>query len=406
MVYNEIKKSKNWLKGEDIVKKSTAIFGGVILFVMALLLTACGSGSPAGGGTSGSAPIKIGHIVHATGSAVEAGSNEKNGALLAVAEINAKGGVNGRQLTIVQEDGQSSNTGVVQAFQKLLEDKDIVVVIGPTPSTQVAAMMPTVNDAKIPVSIGGTNYGLTHSGSKWLFRFRPHDGFSAKAMANFAVQDLKHSKVAVVHSTDAFGSGGRDLVVGAMKELGITPVLDQGYNNDEKDYTAVINALKQSGATVMVTYMTMSPDVGIFAKQIKQQGLQIDWVGSSSNTATAGRDLAESALYGTYAVADFHPNANEKAKAFAAAYKAKYGKDADFYSACTYDAVYVYAEAMKKAKDLKPDSIREALLSIKGFQGAEGEYNFDQNGDGLDSYSIVRNDNNVINVVKTLKFQR
>ena len=389
------------------MQKRSTVFGIAVLFVTSLLLAACG-GSPAGGGgtKSSSGPIKIGHVIHATGTAVEAGGHEKNGAMLAVSEINAAGGINGRQLVLVQEDGQSTNTGVVQAFQKLLEDKEIVAVVGPTPSTQVTAMLPTINEAKIPVGTGGTNYGLTHSGSQWLFRFRPHDGFSAKAMASFAVQDLKHTKVAVFHSTDAFGNGGRDLVVAALKELGVTPVLIEGYNNDEKDYTAVINNLKKSGATVMVAYMTMSPDVGILAKQIKQQGLKIDWIGSSSITATAGRQLAESALYGTYSVADFHANSNEKSKAFAAAYKAKYGKEADFYSACTYDAVYVFAEAMKKAKEIKPADIREALLTIKGFLGAEGEYNMDQNGDGLDSYNIVRNDNDVINVVKTIKFTR
>lgn len=391
------------------MRKSLAV--SVISVALAFLVTACGTASqPANGGNTaggtGSEPIKIGHIVHITGSAVEAGGNEKNGAQLAVDEINAAGGIKGRKLTIVDQDGQSSNPGSVQAFQKLLEDKNIVAVIGNSPSTQVQAMLPTINDAKIPVAIGGTNYGLTHSGSKWLFRFRPNDGISAKAMVSFVINDLKQNKVAIVHSTDAFGAGGRDLVVAALKEAGLTPVLDQGYNNDDKDFTAAINALKQSGATAIISYMTMSPDVGIFAKQIKQQGLKIDWIGSASMTATAGRQLAGDALYGTYSVTDFDAGASAKAKAFATAYKAKYSKDPDFYASWAYDSVYGFAEAMKQAPDLKPESLRQALLNIKGLQGAEGEYNFDQNGDGLDTYNVVKNDNNVIKIVKTIKAQR
>lgn len=373
------------------------------VMVLTLFITGCGKTSKTSGDK---APIKIGHIVHMTGSAVEAGGEEKNGAILAVEEINAAGGINGHKLILVQEDGQSSNVGVVQAFNKLLEDKDIAVIIGPSPSTQIAAMLPTINDAKIPVATGGTNYGLTHSGCQWLFRFRPHDGMSAQAMASFMVNDLKQKKVAIVHSTDAFGNGGRDLAVAALKKLGVTPVLDLGYNNDEKDFTAVINALKKSGATGMITYMTFSPDVGILAKQIKQQGLKINWIGSASVTATPARQLAGEALYGTYAVADYHPDANDKAKKFADAYKAKFGKDPDFYSSWTYDAVYVFAEAMKKAPDLKPESIRQALLNIKSFQGVEGIYNFDQNGDGLDQYNVVQNVNDVIKLVKTIKAQR
>lgn len=379
------------------------IIYGMMVLSMMVILTACGGG---GKTESEQADIKIGHIVHMTGNAVEAGGNEKNGAELAAEQINAAGGINGRKLVFVQEDGKSSNAGVVAAFQKLLEDKEIVAIIGPTPSTQVTAMLPTIAEAKIPVATGGTNYGLTHSGCEWLFRFRPHDGISSKVMAKFAVENLKLQKVAILHSTDAFGSGGRDNLSAALKELGVTPVLIQGYNNDDKDYTAVITNIKKSGADVMISYMTMSPDVGIFAKQRKQQGLDIEWIGSSSITATAGRDLAGEALYGTYGVADFHAEASDRSKEYTAAYEAKYGVSPDFYSACTYDAVNIYAEAIKKAPDLTPDSIRQAILSIQAYEGAEGVYNFDQNGDGLDHYHVVINDNDTIKVVETIRAQR
>ncbi len=349
-------------------------------------------------------PIKIGQVIPITGEAAESGKYHKQGAELAVEKINAAGGIKGRKLTIVLEDDQTTNPGAVAALQKLLEDKEIPAIIGSIRSTQVQAMLPTINEAKIPVAIGGTNYGLTHSGSQWVFRFRPHDGMSAKVIAKFTSEDLKLKKVAIVHASDAFGNGGRDMLTAAYN--GVKPVMVQGYNNGEKDFTAIVQNLKKSGAEALNTYMTFSTDLGILARQIKQQGVKVKWVGSPSITAIDGQNLAGDALYGTYGITDFHVDGSPTSKAFASAYKAKYGQDPDLYAAWCYDAVLVFAEAMKKAPDLKPASLRQAILNIKKFPGAEGEYNFDPNGDGLDHYHVVQNDKGVIKLFKTIHVSR
>jgi branched-chain amino acid transport system substrate-binding protein len=353
-----------------------------------------------------SKPIKIGQIIAMTGEAAESGRYHKQGAELAVEQINAAGGINGRKLTVVLEDDQTTNPGAVAAFQKLMEDPEIVMIITPSRSTQIQALLPTINEAKFPAAIGGTNYGLTHSGSQWVFRFRPHDGMSAKVMAKYLVEELGQKKVAVVHASDAFGNGGRDLVVPALKALGAEVVYVQGYNNGEKDFTAVVQGLKKSGATGLATYMTFGTDLGVFARQMKQLGVDVKWVGSPSITAVDSRNLAGDALYGTFAVADFHVDASPASKAFATAYKAKYNQEPDFYAAWTYDAIIVFAEAMKKAPDLKGESLRKAILSIKKLPGAESEYNFDENGDGLDSYHVVQNDKGAIKMVRTLRVDR
>jgi len=351
-------------------------------------------------------PIKIGQIIPMTGEAAESGKYHRQGAEIAIDKINATGGINGRKLTVILEDDQTTNPGGVAALQKLLEDKEIPMILGSIRSTQVQAMLPTINEAKIPVAIGGTNYGLTHSGSQWVFRFRPNDGMSAKVIAKFVVEELKLKKVAIVHASDAFGNGGRDMLTPALKELGAEVVFTQGYNNQEKDFTGVVQALKKSGATGLNTYMTFSTDLGIFARQLKQLGAQVKWVGSPSITAVDGRNLAGDALYGTYGVTDFHVDASPTSTEFAKAYKAKFGQEPDLYAAWCYDAVLVFAEAMKKAPDLKPESLRKAILSTQKFPGAEGEYNFDQNGDGLDHYHVVQNVNGTIKYFKTLRVPR
>jgi branched-chain amino acid transport system substrate-binding protein len=351
-------------------------------------------------------PIKIGQLVAMTGESAEAGKYQRQGAELAVEQINAAGGINGRKISVVYEDDQGTNPGAVSALQKLLEDPEIVYVVGPSRSTQIQALLPTINEARIPVAMGGTNYGLTHSGSQWVFRCRPHDGMSAKVMAKYLVDELGQKKVAIVHSSDAFGSGGRDMLLPALKDLGAEVVFDQAYTNGEKDFTAVVQGLKKSGATGLATYMTFGTDLGVFARQMKQLGVEVKWVGSPSITGVDSMNLAGDALFGTYGVADFHPDASPMSSAYTAAYKAKYNENTDFYSAWTYDAILVFAEAAKKAPDLKPETLRKAIIAIRKLPGAESEYNFDENGDGLDSYHIVQNDKGIIKMVKTLRVER
>jgi len=331
---------------------------------------------------------------------------QRRGAELAAEKVNAAGGINGRKIEIVIADDQATNPGAFAALQKLLEDKEIPMIVGSNRPTQLQAMLPTINEAKIPMAMGGTNYGLTHSENRWVFRFRPHDGFSAKVMAKFVVEELKLKKVAIVHSSDAFGIGGRDLVVPALKELGAEAVLVQGINNGDKDFTAVAQAVKRSGATVACTFIVYNTDLGVFVRQLKQQGADAKLVGSPSITDVATRNLAGDALYGAYGVSDYHADASPTAKSFATAYKAKCGNDPDFLSAWTYDAVTVFAEAMKRAPDLKPENLRNALLGIQKLPGAEGEFNFNQNGDGLDHYHVVQNDKGAIVMIKTIRGAR
>ena len=120
--------------------------------------------------------------------------------------------------------------------------------------------------------------------------------------------------------------------------------------------------------------------------------------------ATAALRLAGPALDGTYAITDFAPDSSIAAKEFAGKYEAAYKSAPDNFAAWTYDAVRILAFATENAKSLEPQKIREAILSVKGYPGAEGTYNFDQNGDGLRGYNIVKNDNGKLVFIKHIDF--
>ena len=350
------------------------------------------------------ATIKIGMCVPVTGPAAEQGLWAQNGAKLALAAVNKAGGVLGKQVELVIEDDQTTNPGIVLAFSKLAAQSDIVAFLGSVRSTQVHAMAPDVLKLGKPVMIGGTDPTLTHMGNQWLFRFRPNDSYSGRVIADFGVNTLGKKKWAVVHSTDAFGTAGGKALTAALEKLGAPPVLDQGYANQSQDFTPVVLAVKQSGADVLGSYFTFENDLGIFARQLRQLGVTIPGVGSPTTVNVSAIKLAGPTLYGTYGVADYAEESNDASKAFGKTYREAYKVAPDLQSAWPYDAVTVLSAAINKAGSTDPGKIREAILGLKKFPGAEGEYNFDQNGDGLHGYNVVRNEKGTIVYDKHIEF--
>ncbi len=349
-------------------------------------------------------PIRIGVVNEITGAQAQAGEFTLYGIRLALEEINKAGGVLGRQIELQVEDNQSTNPGTVLAFSKLGSRKDIAGIIGPIRSTQIQAASPTIAKAGIPTMIGGTDASLTHVNNRWVFRARPNDSYSSRTIADFGANTLKLKNWAIVHSTDAFGSGGAKALTQALKAQGITPVLDQGYTNNSQDFTAIVLAVKKSGADVLATYMTNEPDVGIFARQLRQLGFSGTWIGSGSIIAVTSLQLAGEALHGSYSVTDFTTDANDASRAFTRRYRDKYGINPDTFASWSYDAMQILALAIKNANSTDAEAMRSGILGIKGYKGLEGTYDFDRNGDGLHGYNIVRNNAGRIEFMKRVDF--
>ena len=339
--------------------------------------------------------IKIGCVFPSTGPAAEAGKFQLNGAKLALEMVNEKG-VLGRKMELVVEDDQTTNPGAVLAFSRLAAQAEIPAFIGSIRSTQVEAMAPDVLKIGKPMMFGGTSPTLTKQGNKWLFRCRPNDSYSGKVIAEYGVSDLKKTKWAIVHSSDAFGTNGGKALEDALKAKGITPLLMQPYTNNASDFSAVVLAVRQSGADILSSYFTFEGDLGIFARQLRQLGVRVPWVGSPSIVNTTALNLAGPALHGTYGVADYAVDATPASKVFGDKYTAAYKTIPDNQSSWTYDAVNLLGLAINTAGSLDPEKIRASLAAIKGYAGAEGEYNFDAFGDGLRGYNIVKNENGKI----------
>jgi branched-chain amino acid transport system substrate-binding protein len=348
--------------------------------------------------------IKIGMVLPVTGPAADNGKYSLAGAKIALDRVNKAGGVLGKQVELVTEDDQTTNPGAVLAFSKLAAQPDIVAFIGSIRSTQNHAMAPDILKTAKPVCFGGTDPALTKMGNPWLIRFRPNDTYSGRVIAAYGVETLGKKNWAIVHSTDAFGTSGLKALSAALDKIGAKVATDQGYPNLSQDFTPVVLAIKSSGADIIGSYMTFDNDQAIFARQLRQVGVTIPWVGSPTTVGASAIKLAGPALWGTYAVADYAVDSSPEAKEFAKLYSAVSNVPPDSYSAWTYDAIGVLCAGINHAGSTDPGKIRDAILFTKGYKGAEGEYNFDQFGDGLHGYNIVRNEKGVVVFDKHFEF--
>jgi branched-chain amino acid transport system substrate-binding protein len=157
-------------------------------------------------------------------------------------------------------------------------------------------------------------------------------------------------------------------------------------------------------ADVIGSYMTNSPDVAIFARQLRQLGMAIPWVGSTSIVTETAIRLAEEALWGAYGVSDFVVEANDESRRFAAAFRKKHGFEPDLYSAWCYGGMYLLKHAIETAGTTNPEAVRKAILGIRNLKGVEGTYNFNSNGDGVHGYNIVKNEKGKVVFIKHIEF--
>jgi branched-chain amino acid transport system substrate-binding protein len=343
------------------------------------------------------ATVKIGMVLSITGPAAESGKYALIGTKIALERINKAGGVLGKQVVLITEDDQTTNPGAVLAFSKLATQTDIVAFFGPSRSTQMHALAPDLLKVGKPVMFGGTDPALTKLGNRWLFRCRPNDSYSGRVIATYGAETLGKKNWAIVHSTDAFGTNGGKALTESLGKVGAAVAIDQGYPNQNPDFTPVVLAIKQSGADIIGSYFTFENDLAIFARQLRQLGITIPWIGSPTIVSATAVKLAGPALHGTFGVADYAEEANDAAREFGKLYRAASGgASPDFIGSWPYDAAGILCMAINNAGSTDPEKIRVALLATQGYKGAEGEYNFDVFGDGLHGYNIVCNEKGTI----------
>ncbi len=339
--------------------------------------------------TAAADEIRIGFTPPITGTHAASGSLQMKAIKLALKEINAAGGVNGKKIDLRVVDNQSSNPGALASLQKAVDQEKVLALMGFLYSTQVFATSDAIKNYGVPTFIGATNVSLTRQGNPWMFRVRPDDSIAAGAMVKYIKEDTKFTKIGLLHDSDAFGTGGADLVEKSAKEAGLTVVKREKSQTAAKDFTAELLAMKNAGAEVLIFYGHQEA-TAVIQRQMRQLGSPFKFLGSPSAASRDALNLAKEASEGIWAVVDFVPGVTEENKRFAAAYKKEYNNEEyDNVSVWAYDGLKILANAMKKAGEDR-EKIRQAILATQGYKGVQGNFSFTPNGDGLSEVSIVR----------------
>jgi branched-chain amino acid transport system substrate-binding protein len=324
--------------------------------------------------------VKIGVIQPLTGSVAYNGTTDVNGIKLALSEINAKGGVLGKKVELVIEDGQCKPANSVNAAEKLAQRDKVVGLIGAFCSSATAAIMPVAQNNKIPLITGVSSApGLTEKGNPWFFRATETDALLAKSFAKILANQLELKKVAYIGVNDDFGRGSVDEFEKQMTALGTTTAMKEYFEHGTSDFYTLLTKLKASGADgVFVSAETQ--DGSTFVKQKAELGLSIKVFGVGSWATADFMQLAGSAANGIYAAVPYASTMKTpKNEAFVKAYEAQYKAAPGKYSAAGYNSLNILVDAIARAQSTDADKIRAALLNTD-YEGPNGHFRFDAKG--------------------------
>lgn len=367
----------------------------------ALLLGVAGCGSkPADESNAGSAEggeIKIGANFELSGAVATYGTSSLNAIKLAFEEINAKGGVLGKKLVIVERDNKSDTTESTNVSTALASDSSIIALVGPVASSMALAASQPAIDNKIPLlTATATNPDVTvdpKNGKvkEYIFRSCFLDSFQGKVTAEFSAKDLKAKTAAILVDNESdYSKGLVKFYQEAFEKAGGKVVAVEGFLPKDNDYRAVITKIKGKNPDVIFV-PAYYESVGKIVKQARELGVNVPFVGTDGWDSPKLVELAgAAALNNTYFSNHYTPeDPAENVQAFVKAYKAKYGNVPDALAALSYDSGYLLAEAIKNAGEATPEKITQALANIKDFKGVTGNATFDAQHNPVKSAVII-----------------
>lgn len=350
-----------------------------LLVVTAL---AAGCGSPGTSQNAGSpSEILVGHYASMTGSEATFGQSTDNGIRLAIDEINAAGGVNGKQIKLITYDDKGDTKETGAAVTRLVTKDQVTAVIGEVASTRSLAGAPVCQQYGVPmISPSSTNPRVTEVGDM-IFRICFIDPFQGYVCAKFAREheSLKADKVAILYDqSGAYSKGLAEEFQKAFTALGGTISENQAYNNGDQDFTAQLTAIRSSDPDMIFVpgYYT---DVGNIALQARQLGITVPLFGGdgwdSSQLAVIGGDAVNGCFYANHYS---HEDPSPRVQDFIAKYKARFGTVPDGLAALGYDAAMLLFDAMKRSPSLNGDDLAKAIAQTKDFDGVTGKISIDE----------------------------
>jgi branched-chain amino acid transport system substrate-binding protein len=324
--------------------------------------------------------IKVGHYGSLTGKDAAFGVATRKGVLLAVEEINAKGGVLGRPLEYLVEDIQSKAGESATVVKKLISRDKVAVVIGANASANSLEAAPICQNAKIPMmAISSTNPAVTEKGD-YIFRICFIDPFQGAVLAKFAATTLKAKRVALLTAVNSpYSVGLSEVLRRDFPARGGTIVAEQKYSEGDKDFRAQLTAIRAAKPDVIAATGFYS-EAALICIQARSLGLDIPVIGGDGWEAPQLVELGGKAVENTYYSTYFSAENNApEVRSFVARYQKRWSNEVpEGVSALGYDAMYLIADAMKRAGTTDGAKLRDAIAVTKNFPGVTGNTTIDE----------------------------
>jgi branched-chain amino acid transport system substrate-binding protein len=336
-------------------------------------------------------PIPIVGLVELSGTGATSGTNFDNGAKMAVKEINAAGGILGRQINYTSSDTQSQPQTAKALAQRAIDEK-AYVVMGPVFSGSIMVSMVETKRAGIPNFTGGEAASITQQGNPFIFRTSFTQSTAMPKVARYIKEVIKANTVAVIWVNNDFGKGGRDVIVKELESRGIKIVADVSTDPGQLDFSGAVLKVKQSGADAVFVY-TNEEESARALRELKKQSYDKPVVGETTLTSQKVIELAGDAANGAIAHVGLTADAPQATiKAFDEKFQKEFKYKSDHNGLKGYSAIYVVkAVTEKNGKfDQKAfaDTMHGVKLLAKDYPGVLLDVSFDQNGD-LDRESYM-----------------
>lgn len=335
-------------------------------------------------GAAAQETIKIGGLLETSGFVASLGQPGLEGASLAIEQVNAKGGIGGKKLELVNVNTESDNTKTVSAAKRLIEQDDVVAFVGPMNSGSSYAVIDTVQRAGVPMISNGGSRGivLPPEEKKWVFLAPLTDVLVQGVM----MDDMKKkgiARIALLNADSPFGTSGREQLEKHAAEHGITIVMQQTYGNDDKDMTPQLTKIRGSDAQAVVIWAT-GPGQAIATKNARQLGIKVPlYLSHAANDfnfvrlageAANGVLIPSSKIYVADSLAAGDPQ-KPVIETFVKEYQAKYGKPPATFAGNGYDAAMMIAEAIRKSGAEKA-KLRDAIEGLTDHVGVTAVYSY------------------------------
>ena len=332
----------------------------------------------AAGYGSANAEIVIATAGPMTGQYATFGEQMRNGAELAVADINAAGGVLGQKLRLLVEDDACDPKQAVAVANKAASEGVVFMAGHFCSGSSIPASKVYTEEGIIQISPASTNPKLTEEGGDNVFRTCGRDDQQGIVAGNYLADNFPNAKVAVLHDKTAYGKGLADETKAQLNKRGITEVMYEAYTAGEKDYTALVSKMKGAGVDVVYVggYHT---EAGLMIRQAHEQGYKPQLVSGDALVTDEYWKITGATGEGTLMTFSPDPRKNPVAAPVVERFRAK-GIEPEGYTLYTYGAIQAWAQAVTTAGATGTDAVIAALRAGQ-FDTVLGNIGFDEKGD-------------------------